>query len=120
MAAQRELVEQVFEAALALGPMEREAFLEDVCGGDLKLKRTVADLLAEDERAGSFLGHPPFDVLGEAAGGFRSADEEIHSNPDCAWHRGTRRWRLVLVAATEKRPPYRHRQDQWTHRSGAG
>src|ERR1700722_7013519 len=80
MATQRELGEQLFEAALALKPTEREAFLEHVCGDDPKLRRTVEGLLAEDERAGSFLGHPPFDFLGEAAGDFGQAAEKTHSN----------------------------------------
>ena len=34
MASQRELVEQLFEAALALEPIEREAFLDEACGND--------------------------------------------------------------------------------------
>jgi len=61
MASQREIVEEVFEAALALKPAEREAFLGQVCGDDPDLRRKVEQLLIEDEHAGSFLEHPPFD-----------------------------------------------------------
>jgi eukaryotic-like serine/threonine-protein kinase len=66
MASQRELVEQLFEAALSLTPMERDVFLDEKCGSNLELKRIVEDLLAEDARAGSFLQHPPLDFLNKA------------------------------------------------------
>jgi tetratricopeptide (TPR) repeat protein len=66
MASQRELVEQLFEAALALKPIEREAFLDEVCGNDPGLRGMVEELLAEDARAGSFLQHPPLDFLDKA------------------------------------------------------
>jgi serine/threonine protein kinase len=58
MASQRELVEQLFEAALVFKPMERDAFLDRECRSDPELRRTVEELLAADERAGSFLEHP--------------------------------------------------------------
>jgi eukaryotic-like serine/threonine-protein kinase len=63
MASQRDLVEQLFEAALALKPMERDAFLDKECRNDPQLRRMVEALLAEDARAGSFLQHPPLDFL---------------------------------------------------------
>jgi eukaryotic-like serine/threonine-protein kinase len=66
MANQRELVEQLFEAALSLTPMERDAFLDEKCSGDPELKRIVEDLLAEHARAGSFLQHLPLDFLDKA------------------------------------------------------
>src|SRR5580704_19657133 len=78
MAGQRELVEQLFEAALALEPTEREAFFDQVCGDDPELRRMVEDLLAEDARAGSFLRHPPFDLLGKTAGSFHPVAEDTH------------------------------------------
>jgi eukaryotic-like serine/threonine-protein kinase len=76
MAGQRELVEQLFEAALALEPTEREAFFDQVCGGDPELRQMVEDLLAEDARAGSFLQNPPFDFLGKATGSLHPVAEE--------------------------------------------
>ena len=63
MAIQPESVEQLFEAALALKPIEREAFLVRTCGDDPELKRTVEGLLAEDAQAGSLLEQPPLGLL---------------------------------------------------------
>jgi tetratricopeptide (TPR) repeat protein/tRNA A-37 threonylcarbamoyl transferase component Bud32 len=65
MATQPELVEQLFESALALKPAEREAFLDQACSHNPELRRTVEELLAEDANAGSLLEHPPFDLLGQ-------------------------------------------------------
>jgi eukaryotic-like serine/threonine-protein kinase len=56
-----ELVEQVFETALLLAPEKRAAYLGEVCGDNLELRRTVQDLLDQDAKAGSLLEHPPFD-----------------------------------------------------------
>jgi Tol biopolymer transport system component len=66
MASQPESVEHLFAAALAHEPAEREAFLEEACGNDLELRRTVKELLAEDARASRFLKHSPFDFLDHA------------------------------------------------------
>jgi eukaryotic-like serine/threonine-protein kinase len=66
MASQPELVEQLFEAALALKPEEREAFLKQACEHDEELRQTVEGLLVEDANAGSFLEHPPFALLSQA------------------------------------------------------
>src|ERR1700722_19175349 len=65
MTTQPELVEQLFEAALALEPGERAAFLDQACRHDPELRRTVEELLAEDANAGSFLEHSPLEVLGQ-------------------------------------------------------
>jgi serine/threonine protein kinase len=56
-------VEQLFEAALALEPGERGAFLDRVCSHDPELRRTVEELLADDANAGTFLEHPLFGFL---------------------------------------------------------
>src|ERR1700733_340772 len=77
MAAQREVVEQLFEAALALKPAEREAFFNRVCSGDPGLRRMVEDLLADDARAGSFLRHPPLAFLDNANGSLRPIAEGV-------------------------------------------
>jgi tetratricopeptide (TPR) repeat protein len=58
MADQQELVEQLFDAALAIKPGDRSAFLDKVCGENLELKRSVESRLVKDPRAGSSL-HPP-------------------------------------------------------------
>jgi serine/threonine protein kinase/tetratricopeptide (TPR) repeat protein len=66
MATEPEHVEQLFEAALALKPEERGPFLDQACGHDEQLRRTVEALLVEDANAGSLLEHPPFALLGQA------------------------------------------------------
>src|SRR3984957_12281035 len=67
MATQPEFVEQLFEVALALEPIERQAYLDQACSHDPELRRTIEELLAEDANAGSLLEHPPFEILGAAA-----------------------------------------------------
>src|SRR5271166_1028469 len=66
MADQVELAEQIFLAALAVEPAERAGLLDKLCGKDAKLKRTVEGMLADDERAGSFLEHPAIECLDDA------------------------------------------------------
>ena len=75
MTTQPELVEQLFEAALAIKPAERGAFLDRACSRDPELRRTVEELLAEDAKAGSFLEHPPFEFLDQGEIHPRPADE---------------------------------------------
>jgi eukaryotic-like serine/threonine-protein kinase len=58
MASQRELVEELFGAALELDPRERAAFLDRQCKGDRELRKEVEALLDADASAGSFLQHP--------------------------------------------------------------
>jgi serine/threonine protein kinase len=65
MTTQPEIVEQLFEAALALEPDERGAFLDRACSHDPELRRAVEELLAEDANAGSFLENPLFGFLDE-------------------------------------------------------
>src|SRR5271165_303611 len=61
-----ELAEQIFLAALAVKPDERGALLDKLCGKNAEVRRTVEGMLADDERAGSFLEHPPIEFLDEA------------------------------------------------------
>ncbi|MGA7523885.1 MAG: tetratricopeptide repeat protein [Acidobacteriaceae bacterium] len=75
MASQRELVAELFEAALSLQPSRREAFLDQACGGDPGLRRAVEELLAEDARAGSFLQHSLVNFLPETIAGPASPAE---------------------------------------------
>jgi eukaryotic-like serine/threonine-protein kinase len=44
-------IDELFDAALLLGPAERAAWLRDGSGGDADLRREVGRLLAQDERA---------------------------------------------------------------------
>src|SRR5215472_9427143 len=53
-----ELVEQLFEAALALEPSERPPFLRRACEHTPELLPLVEELLNADRAAGSFLAEP--------------------------------------------------------------
>jgi len=48
-----------FEAALRQEPSTRESCLDEICDGDVNLRREVARLLAAHGLAGSFLEYPP-------------------------------------------------------------
>src|SRR5271156_237486 len=58
MASQRELVMDLFGAALDLPPGERAAFLDTECKGNRDLRQEVEALLHADANAGTFLQHP--------------------------------------------------------------
>jgi serine/threonine protein kinase len=58
MASQRELIKQLFGAALDLEPEKRATFLDRECSGDPELKEEVEALLVAHANAGSFLDHP--------------------------------------------------------------
>jgi serine/threonine protein kinase len=51
-------VEELFHAALERTPVERQAFLDGICGADTDLRREVELMLAKGEQAGSFLEVP--------------------------------------------------------------
>jgi TolB-like protein/Tfp pilus assembly protein PilF/tRNA A-37 threonylcarbamoyl transferase component Bud32 len=48
-------LEEVFNAAVEVSPVERKAFLDDACGTDAELRREVERLLQADELAGDFI-----------------------------------------------------------------
>lgn len=48
-------VGELYHAALALPPQDREVFLQKACNGDAELRHEVEQLLASHEEAGSFL-----------------------------------------------------------------
>ncbi len=58
MGSSQETIEEVFEAALALPVQQRSAFLAEACTGSADLRKSVEELLALDEQAGSFLRTP--------------------------------------------------------------
>ena len=58
---QRQSVEKLFGEALDMEPGARHEFL-DACHDEPELKYLVEQLLREDERAGSFLKTPLFDL----------------------------------------------------------
>lgn len=56
-------VEELFHAALEHGPEARREFLDRVCNEDVDLRRQVELLLANEEKAGSFLDAPVVEDL---------------------------------------------------------
>ena len=61
-------LDEIYHAALALSPGERDGFLDTACMGDPDLRREAAALVAWDAKAGSFLAEPlvvtgdPFEI----------------------------------------------------------
>jgi len=55
-------IETIYDAALKLDAERRSSFLDRACNGDLELRQEVAELLASDEQAGSFLAAPAVEV----------------------------------------------------------
>ena len=51
-------VDQLFQVALTLEPVDRAAFLDHACEGDVGLRREVESLLTSHARAASFLSSP--------------------------------------------------------------
>src|SRR5215471_13465489 len=51
--------EAFFEAARALEPEQRAAYLARVCGDDAALRQRLENLLASSQQAGDFLENPP-------------------------------------------------------------
>jgi serine/threonine protein kinase/Tfp pilus assembly protein PilF len=66
MGQQKQSVEKLFGDALDMAPEARRAFLDAACRDEPELKHLVEQLLIENERAGSFLKEPPFDLSTKA------------------------------------------------------
>jgi eukaryotic-like serine/threonine-protein kinase len=66
MGQQRQSVEKLFGDALNMAPEARRAFLDAACHDEPELKHLVEQLLIEDERAGSFLKEPLFELSTKA------------------------------------------------------
>ncbi len=66
-------IQELFEAAVDLGPAERAAALKKECGEDTALRREVEALLALEARSGSFSEQPRFII---SANFLPSEDEE--------------------------------------------
>jgi len=70
-------VEELFHAALERAPEARQPFLESACNGDSDLRRQVEVLLAEENRAGSFLEVPPMEDVKVALAGMTLLGRQI-------------------------------------------
>ena len=57
--------EAVFEAALALPPAQRSAYLDQACGGDALMRRRVEELIQAHEAAGQFIAEPAGELPGK-------------------------------------------------------
>jgi serine/threonine protein kinase/tetratricopeptide (TPR) repeat protein len=57
-----EIVSDLFEAALQREPLERNAFLVQMCVGDDELRAEVESLIHEHENGGELLVHSPIDA----------------------------------------------------------
>ena len=62
-------IRRVFDEAARRGPAERAEYLGDACAGDAELRAEVEALLAADERTGSFLSAPAYEVGAELIAG---------------------------------------------------
>ncbi len=71
-----EQIGEVYHAALEIDPERRAGFLNEVCAGDLELRREVESLIAAEEKAGAFIAEP---ALNDAAKIF--SEDQISSAP---------------------------------------
>jgi eukaryotic-like serine/threonine-protein kinase len=62
----RDRLGELFERALSIAPLEREAFLQDACGGDEPLREELLSLLASHATAPEFLERLAGSVLPDA------------------------------------------------------
>src|SRR5262245_4540113 len=67
-------IEDLFHAALQLGPDEHQAFLEEACAGDAVLQHEVGELLASLEEAGDFIEKAP--LVGAISSAIHDSAEE--------------------------------------------
>ena len=72
-------IESIFDRAVELdSPEQRQAFLEEACGGDRELRARVESLLRASNDAGSFLEKPPEGLAATiATGEFDTVDDAV-------------------------------------------
>jgi serine/threonine protein kinase/Flp pilus assembly protein TadD len=80
MASQRQIVEEIFGAALDLDPEQRSIFVAHACRESPELQPLVEELLLENERAGSFLEKPLLQLPGNTAENNSATREPPHSS----------------------------------------
>ena len=71
-------IDQLFQAALACDPAQRDEFLTVKSAGDDLLRREVASLLASHEETEGFMETPAGDVAAELLGTYRATYEPGH------------------------------------------
>jgi serine/threonine protein kinase len=60
-----ENLKEIFHSAVMLPAFERAAYLDQVCAGDLSLRRRVEELLQSHEEIGNFVDAPAFKAAAE-------------------------------------------------------
>lgn len=55
-------IEQIFNVAATLSPVERTKYLSMACGGDIELREEIDSMLTEDSMTDDFLSEPVFAV----------------------------------------------------------
>ena len=60
-----EQVDRIFQAAVEREPAERQAYIDEACGGDAELRSRVQALISADERAGTFIETPAYKVVSQ-------------------------------------------------------
>lgn len=60
-----ENLKEIFHSAVMLPTNERAAYLDQVCNGDLSLRRRVEELLQSHEETGNFVDAPAFEAAAE-------------------------------------------------------
>src|SRR5687768_11139163 len=61
-------IKQVLHSALEQDPVDRTAFLNDACAGDLSLRAELEALISSHERARGFIEAPAFVLMAESLG----------------------------------------------------
>src|ERR1043165_6596562 len=56
-------IKALLESALERDSLERPAFLDSACGGDLALRSEVEALIDSHDRAGAFIESPAYEVM---------------------------------------------------------
>jgi serine/threonine protein kinase len=74
-------VEQLYQSVLALEESKRSAFLEDSCAGDEALRHEVLSLLAEQERANSFMETPAMEMMAKELAVDQQRPASSHADP---------------------------------------
>jgi serine/threonine protein kinase/tetratricopeptide (TPR) repeat protein len=74
-------VEQLYQSVLALEESKRSAFLEDSCAGDEALRHEVLSLLAEQERANSFMKTPAMEMMAKELAVDQQRPASSHADP---------------------------------------
>jgi eukaryotic-like serine/threonine-protein kinase len=74
-------VEQLYQSVLALEESKRSAFLDDSCSGDEALRREVLSLLAEQERANSFMETPAMEMMAKELAVDQQRPAITHADP---------------------------------------